>query len=155
MKTLKIFGLLLIAIFLANQANAQWPPVTADDTRTLAIDLSGMVALPVICDGEQVDFLLGPADVKVKLHFKNGELVWDKIFGAQNELVSQVTGEVFKVLTSEKGSYVNKGMAQENVNVWHFKAKGEQGSMYTGHMKSLWLGPGMGFEIMEAEVNCK
>ena len=154
MKTLKFFVLILFALFIVNSAQAQWPPVSTDGTKTLTIDLSGMSALPVVCDGEQVDFLLGSVDVKVKLHFKDGELVWDKIFGAQNELVSQVTGEVFKVLTSERGSYVDKGMAQVNVNIWHFKAKGDQGSMYNGHMKSLWLGPGMGYEILEAEVNC-
>lgn len=157
MKTLKFFALILFALFIVNTVQAQWPPVSTDDTRTITTVLSGMIALDVWCDGEKVDVLLGPADVKAKFHFKNGNLIWEKLFGAQNKLTSQLTsegtGEVFKVLTSEKSSYIDRGMAQEMVNVFHFKAKGDQGSMYNGHMTIKWL-PDWSYEILEARVNC-
>ena len=147
MKALKFFALFFFALFIVNSAQAQWPP-EYDGTKTVIMDVSGYFAMPVMCDDEQVDFLFGPGDAKIRIHYKDGVPIWEKIKGAQNELVSQVTGEVFKVLTIERMSYA------DNIDYSHFKLKGDQGSMYTGHMKSLWLGPGLGFELLEAEVNC-
>jgi hypothetical protein len=154
MKSIKILGILFLFLFCFSTVNAQWPP-EFEGTGTMVFDASGTFALSVMCDGEEVDFLLGPGEAKIRIHYKNGQPVFEKIFGAQNHLVSQVTGEVFKVLDSEHGSYVDKGRAQDHVLIWHFKAKGNMGSMYIGQMKSLWLGPGLGYEILEAEVKCK
>lgn len=147
MKTLKFFGLLIITFFFVNTSNAQWPPAF-DGTKTVIMNVSGFFALNVTCEGETIDEIF-PGNAKIQIHYKDGVPVWEKIKGINNTFTSSVTGEKFKIKTVEGMSY------SDNINELHFNAIGNMGSHYIGRLKALWLGPGLGFELIEAEVKCK
>ena len=148
MKTIKFIGIILFTLLVVNsvQVKAQNPNV--EGTRTVVWVLeNGWGSIPVFCDGTQVDMLKGSGfKLLFREHYKEGVFTKMIISGSGKVVyTSENTGEKFTIhevdrMEVEKGEYI-----------WHFNAKGEDGTHYIGHMvtdPTTW-------KVVEAKVNCK
>jgi hypothetical protein len=81
--------------------------------------------ISIMCDGVEVDVLNFPVsfELRIRLHFKDGEIVWEK-YQLNNALyTSMKTGEVFKAQDFE---YAN----QKGMFVWNLHLIGNMGNKY-------------------------
>ncbi len=95
--------------------------------------------LPVICDGEEVDLLVGDGvglTVHVIIHYKNGEMQWGKWF-VKGELTSATTEESFTINETNKGQFDENG---DYYLMFHTNAIGNMGTHYLFSGKFLWDG---------------
>ena len=99
--------------------------------RSVKLFFNGGFSLPVICNGETVDFLVEAEDPDETLtgqltaHIADGKFVWAIVHG-KGSLKSQLTGETFKINETGKFTF------GENEEVTSFTsrahARGDQGT---------------------------
>ena len=86
--------------------------------------------LPVVCDGIEVDHLLGDREslkVHVIIHYKNGEMEWGKFLVSGGSLKSENTGETFAIHESNKLQFGDDGLPYL---ITHTNAIGDMGTHY-------------------------
>jgi hypothetical protein len=95
--------------------------------------------LPVYVDGVMVDELGGSVSWHVIIHYKDGNMitVFEKI--SDILITSSKTGEVFT------GSEVDRQYALDQLGIWHFNLRGNQGTHYIGTLTQTdWSIPPVG-----------
>ena len=109
--------------------------------------------LPVICDGVEVDVLVGDGvglTVHVLIHYKDGVMQWGKWI-VQGQLTSESTTETFTI------HEVNKGQFDENGDYYltfHTNAIGNMGTHYLLKGKFLWDGSLLDGEYIMEKAMC-
>ena len=79
--------------------------------------------VPVICNGEVTDLLIGDLSYHQTSHYQNGVVVWCKQ-QVSGELISQNTGEVFNINDIWKGDHIDM------FGTGHINLVGGNGSRY-------------------------
>ena len=93
--------------------------------------------LPVICDGTEIDYLLGDGEslkVHVIIHYKNGEMVWGKYL-VSGSLTSENTGETFAIHEANKFQFGADGLPYL---LTHTNAIGDRGTHYVFSAKFIY-----------------
>ncbi|MEI8115252.1 MAG: hypothetical protein WCI54_16595 [Bacteroidia bacterium] len=91
--------------------------------------------LPVYIDGVMVDELSGDVEWHIIIRYKNGAMinVIDKITGIS---IQSKTGENFT------GSEIDRQNIEDQLGIWHFNLKGNQGTHYIGTLtQTNWDNP--------------
>ena len=86
---------------------------------------------PVVCNGSEIDWLLGTTTLSGIQHFKDGVAIWE-YFRNSGVVNSTVSTEEFRVKEVDKQYVV--GNDNPYYVTWHFNLIGDQGSHYIGYM---------------------
>ena len=145
MKT-KIFLLVcLFSNFTLNQLSAQNGKNGTGTLPFIETITGNNFEISIMCGGEEVDILNFPIsyDLRIRHHFNNGELNWEK-YQLNNVLyTSKISGEIFKAVDFEKTN--GKGQF-----IWLLHLKGDKGNQYNIRMvfdTTTW-------ELIDYRANC-
>ena len=144
MKT-KIF--LLVCLFMGfsvNQLSAQNGKNGTGTLPFIETIVENTFEISIMCDGEE-DILNFPVsfDLRIRHHFNNDELIWEK-YQLNNVLyTSKISGEIFKAVDFEKTN-------GKNQFIWLLHLKGNLGNQYNIRMvfdMTTW-------ELIEYHASC-
>jgi len=147
---MKKFNLLLLGVIfcgLAINANAQSETRYWENTWTLKVN----------CDGV-VDILKGPVHGYVVDHYNpvTGVFEWYKFNVKSAELVSQITGEIFRLNGFTKGKTEGDyaGTLGDTYETYRRKLKGNQGSHYLVDIVWFFDASTKTWTLLEKEIKC-
>ena len=119
MKTLTILLFGAILIFMGCSKTEDFPEgnmndnqLKSADSRTINFEMPPGYATPIICNGEEIDYLevgddgIGGENLysHATAHIVNGQFVW-AIVHTKGTLTSQSTGEIFKINETNKVTF--------------------------------------------------
>jgi len=131
MKTKMIYVLCLFMGMVASRGFGQLPPIIPDVTKSIvwSIEFPGWAEY-VSCNGVE-DVLVGDITLYETDLFKNGEIIRG-IAHIHGKLVSERTGEVFRLHEIIKGYLPINEDGNYTNGSWHFNIVGEKGTHYIG-----------------------
>jgi hypothetical protein len=105
------------------------PQLKSADSRTINFHMTGEYYTPLICNGEEVDFLyltdVADQNAHITAHLNNGQFVW-MIVHCKLTITSLKTGETFKVNDQTKVTFDENG--EYDTFTMHIHSKGDKGT---------------------------